>query len=189
MDVIKLERWWLVAGISVFSLLPQVHAQNWVLTEASSISFDIKTVGLSVVKGVSNQPQTQLYFDVRMPKNASVFVILPANSLRFSNPALGPMILGEGFFNEAQYKNVIFKSTEFLQQTPDHYLVEGDLTLRGITRPVTFNTVLKPNASNAKLLDVYARGSINRSDFGMRKSYGGVGEKVNIQLIGQWQVK
>lgn len=65
----------------------------------------------------------------------------------------------------------------------------GDLTLRGITKPVIFEAMLKPNVSNPKLLDVDASGIINRSDFGMKKAYGGVGEKVNIQLIGQWQVK
>ncbi len=32
-------------------------------------------------------------------------------------------------------------------------------------------------------------GSINRSDFGMKKAYGGVGEKVNIRLKGQLQSK
>lgn len=189
MDVTKMRRLGLAAGIAALSLLSQLHAQSWTLTDASSVSFDIKTVGLSVVKGVSNQPQSRLYFDIHMPQNASVVVTLVASTLRFSNPALTPMILGEDFFNSAQYKTVTFRSTEFVPQDQDRFKVEGDLTLRGITKPVTFDVVLKPNTLNSRLLDVYAVGYINRSDFGMKKSYGGVGEKVSIQLTGQWQIK
>ncbi|WP_265936606.1 YceI family protein [Acinetobacter cumulans] len=67
--------------------------------------------------------------------------------------------------------------------------VYGNLTLKGITKPTVFMTLLKPNTANPRLLDVNAVGSINRSDFGMKKAYGGVGEKVNIRLKGQLQSK
>lgn len=169
--------------------MSQLHAQNWTLTEASIISFDIKTVGLSAVKGVSNQPDSRLFFDINLPENSSVQLVLPTSTLKFSNDALRPMILGENFFDAAQFKNVTFKSTEFRQQAAGHYWVAGELTLRGITKPITFDVVLKPNAANTKLLDIVASGSINRSDFGMKRSYADVGDKVNIQLIGQWQPK
>lgn len=189
MDVIKLAQHGLLTGFVVWGLLPQVHAKTWVLTDTSRISFDIKTVGLSAVKGVSNQSQAKLYFDINTPQNASVQVIFPTNSLKFNNPALRAIVLGESFFYSAKYQTATFKSTEFLPQGQDYYTVAGDLTLRGITKPVIFEAMLKPNVSNPKLLDVDASGIINRSDFGMKKAYGGVGEKVNIQLIGQWQVK
>ncbi|MGE8541064.1 YceI family protein [Acinetobacter sp. ANC 3813] len=179
----------IVAGLAAFGLQTQLHAQNWILTEDSFVSFNIKTVGLSVVQGVSVQPQSRLYFDMRTPQNAWVQVNVPASSLKFSNPVLKPMILGESFFDAAQFKNVSFKSTEFVPQNQDRYWVYGDLTLRGVTRPVTFDVLLRPNAANTKLLDVQAAGTINRSDFGMKKSFGDVGEKVHIQLIGQWQIK
>ena len=113
-----------------------------------------------------------------MKKLLSIFLILPF--LFFSTSC------AEG---KIQYKTVTFKSTEFVPQDSDRFNVQGELTLRGITKPVTFDAVLKPNASNSKLLDVYAIGYINRSDFGMKKSYGGVGEKVDIKLTGQWQLK
>jgi len=69
------------------------------------------------------------------------------------------------------------------------YNIAGNLTLRGITKPVTFSTTLKPSANSAHLLDVRSSAMINRSDFGMKKAIGGVGEKVNIQLSGQWKVQ
>ena len=75
--------------------------------------FDIKTVGLSAVKGVSNQSQAKLYFDINTPQNASVQVIFPTNSLKFNNPALRAIVLGESFFYSAKYQTATFKSTEF----------------------------------------------------------------------------
>ena len=83
MNVIKLAQHGLLTGFVVWGLLPSVYAKTWVLTDTSRISFDIKTVGLSAVKGVSNQSQAKLYFDINTPQNASVQVIFPTNSLKF----------------------------------------------------------------------------------------------------------
>lgn len=178
------------ASVGISALLYSTsHAEVWGLTKESLVSFDIKTVGLTVVQGVSDEAQARLYFDINQPKNASVVVTLSSNSLQFNPPVLRPMILSEHFFDADQYKTMMFKSTEFVPIDADHYNVYGNLTLKGITKPTVFLTLLKPNTANPRLLDVNAVGSINRSDFGMKKAYGGVGEKVNIRLKGQLQSK
>lgn len=177
----------LLASLAALSL--PVLAQSWTLTAASHVSFDIKAVGLSVVKGTFNQQHSRMFFDASAPKTASAELILAANSLTFSKPALRNMFLGEDFFNAAQYKTAIFKSTEFQPLGDGRYSVKGDLTLRGVTKEVTFDMLLKPNPSNPKLLDVQSSTVINRSDFGMKRALGGVGDKVNIQLSGQWLAK
>ena len=74
-----------------------------------------------------------------------------------------------------------------LRRKLDH--ITDTLWAGGVTNPVTFATTLKPNASNANVMDIQSSAMINRSDFGMRKGIGGVGEKVNIQLTGQWKAK
>lgn len=177
----------LLASLAALSL--PVLAQGWTLTAASHVSFDIKAVGLSVVKGTFNQQHSRMFFDASAPKTASAELILAANSLTFSKPALRNMFLGEDFFNAAQYKTATFKSTEFQPLGDGRYSVKGDLTLRGVTKQVTFDMLLKPNPSNPKLLDVQSSAVINRSDFGMKRALGGVGDKVNIQLSGQWLAK
>lgn len=178
------------ASVGMTALLySTAHAQIWGLTKDSVVSFDIKTVGLTVVQGVSDEAQARLYFDINQPKTASVTVTLSSNSLQFNPPVLRQMILSEQFFDATQYKTMSFKSTEFVPIDADYYNVYGSITLRGITKPTVFMALLKPNATNPKLLDVNAVGSINRSDFGMKKAYGGVGEKVNIRLKGHLQAK
>lgn len=179
----------MLASVAVLGLFTQTHAQDWTLTPTSLISFDIKSVGLSVVKGTFHQQQSSMHFDLQSPQNASIELTLMTNSLSFSKPVLKNMILGEDFFKAAQYKTVMFKSTDFQPLGNNRYRVNGYLTLRGITKLVILDTVLIPNASHSKLLDVQSSTVINRRDFGMKKAFGGVGEKVNIYLTGQWKVK
>ena len=188
-----LNRYVRLAGcVWIFALLNSitaVQAENWSLTDQSRVSFELKTVGLSAVRGTFNQIQSRLSFDMQMPEHAVTELVFPSSSLSLSNEALKPMIMGEDFFDAAQYKTVIFKSTEFVALSASHYRVLGDLTMRGITKPVIFDVLLTPHASNPKIMNIQASTAINRTDFGMKRAYGGVGEKVNIQLNGQWKMK
>src|SRR5690606_7293361 len=104
-------------------------------------------------------------------------------------PSLRNMVMGEDLFHASRYKTVKFKSTQFKSNGANRYQVLGQLTLRGVTRPVVFDTTLTPNKSNPNLLDVKSTTVIKRSDFGMKKAMAGVGEKVNIHLTGQWKAK
>src|SRR5690606_38399417 len=111
------------------------------------------------------------------------------DSLQLSKPSLRHMILGEDLFHAQKYKTVSFKSTRFTALGPDQYRIPCSVTLRDMTRPVVFHTSLKPNTGNSKLLAVQSSTQTKRSDFGMKKAIGGVGEKVNIQRKGQWIVQ
>ena len=99
------------------------------------------------------------------------------------------MIMGEDLFYAAKYPSASFKSTAFKPLANNKYLISGNLTLRNVTKPVTFNATIKPNVNNSKLLDFSSTTVIKRSDFGMKKAVGGVGEKVNIQVSGQWKAQ
>lgn len=170
------------------ALISQSFAQSWVLTPQSNVGFEIKSMGLTVVKAKFNQVQSSMEFDAKAPQKASTHLIMDVESLSFNKPLLKQMILGEDLFYAAKYKTVRFKSTQFKDLGNGKYNVLGNLTLRGVTKPVIFVTTFKPNLSNVNLLDVQASAVINRSDFGMRKGIGGVGEKVNLQLSGQCEV-
>ena len=165
----------------------QLYATNWTLTPSSQVSFGIKSVGLSIVEGRFNQVQSQLVFDPELPQRALATLVLDVESLSLSKPSLKGLILGSEFFDAAEFKQVTFKSTSIKPIAYAKYQIYGNLTLRGVTKPVIFDTTLTPTANNAKLLDVRATTTINRSDFGMRKALGGVGEQVTIQLKGQWK--
>ncbi|OAL81734.1 hypothetical protein AY606_01720 [Acinetobacter sp. SFB] len=172
-------------GLAVSS---QAFAKSWILTPQSNVGFEIKSMGLTVVKAKFNQVQSSMEFDSNAPQNASTHIIMDVDSLSFNKPLLKHMILGEDLFYAAKYKTVRFKSIQFKDLGNGKYNVLGNLTLRGVTKPVIFVTTFKPSQSNVNMLDVQASAVINRSDFGMRKGIGGVGEKVNLQLSGQCEL-
>ena len=178
----------MIAGVT-FAFSTQVQAQSWTLTPQSNVGFEIKSLGVTVVRAKFNRVQSSMQFDAKAPQHASTHFVMDVNSLSLSKPSLKNMILGEDLFYASKYKTASFKSTSFKDLGSGRYNIVGNLTLRGITKPVSFRTTLKPSANNANLLDVQSSAVINRSDFGMKKAIGGVGEKVNIQLSGQWKVQ
>ena len=179
----------LIAGAMSLSIVAQVNAQEWTLTAQTYVGFDIKSMGFSIVKGKFGQVQSSMIFDPKAPQNASAAFVLGINNLSLSKPSLRNMILGEDLFYAEKYTTATFNSREFIYLGNDHYSIKGDLTLRGITRPVILDAFLKPNTTNPQLMDVESKAVVNRSDFGMKKAFGGIGEKVMIEVSGQWQAK
>ena len=178
----------LIAGVT-FAFSTQVQAQSWTLTPQSNVGFEIKSLGVTVVRAKFNQVQSSMQFDAKAPQHASTHFVMDVNSLSLSKPSLKNMILGEDLFYASKYKSATFKSTSFKDLGDGQYNIVGNLTLRGTTKPVSFSTTLKPSTNNTNLLDVQSSAVINRSDFGMKKAIAGVGEKVNIQLSGLWKVQ
>lgn len=160
---------------------------SWILTPDSEVGFHIDSLGVNIVKARFNTVQSWMKFDPAVLQNASVRFVLDVNSLSFDKPAMRNMILGQDLFYAEKYKTVTFKSNNFKALDDYRYVISGQLTIRGVSKPVIFNATLKPVNYRDHLMDVSATTTIDRSDFGMKKAFGGVGEKVNIQLVGQWK--
>ncbi len=177
--------------VSLFTVMVVATASaaetSWILTPDSEVGFHIDSLGVNIVKARFNTVQSWMKFDPAVLQNASVRFVLDVNSLSFDKPAMRNMILGQDLFYAEKYKTVTFKSNNFKALDDYRYVISGQLTIRGVSKPVIFNATLKPVSYRDHLMDVSATTTIDRSDFGMKKAFGGVGEKVNIQLVGQWQ--
>lgn len=172
---------------SIFAL--STSATTWSLSANSQVGFHIDSLGVNIVKGQFQKFQSQLDFDVDRPQVASTQFVMDVNSLSISKSSLKNMMMGQDLFYAEKYPTASFKSTSFKPLANHQYLILGQLTLRNVTKPVTFNATIKPHSNDPKLLDFNASTVIKRSDFGMKKALGGVGEKVNIQVAGQWKAK
>ncbi|WP_227548542.1 YceI family protein [Acinetobacter sp. ANC 4173] len=167
--------------------MQSVRASPWHLTPHSEVGFHIDTFGMTFVKGQFEKVQSTLQFDLQQPEQATAEVILDITSIDLNKPSFKQMVLGPDLFYVEKYKTATFTSTQFKALGDHRYQILGNLTLRGVTRPILFNARLVPNLNNPDVLDVEAYTIIHRSDFGMKKALGGIGEKVNIQVIGQWK--
>lgn len=94
------------------------------------------------------------------------------------------------FFDVANHPKILFKSTG-IEAKGDHYLVHGDLTIRGVQKPVALEVEFHGTSKNPQgktVSGLTARATINRRDFGVSYNAlletGGVAvsEKVKLEL-------
>ena len=74
--------------------------------------------------------------DNAKPANSSVNVTIPLSSVNTNVPALDKEFQEEAWFNAAKYPNITFKSTKVETKDKKHFKITGDLTVKGITKPV-----------------------------------------------------
>jgi polyisoprenoid-binding protein YceI len=90
------------------------------------------------------------------------------------------------FFDAAKYPTITFKSTSFTKtKLANSYVVKGNLTMHGITKPVTFAAIIKTGTnpmSKKETAGFKVTGKINRKDFQIAESTPGtmVGEEITI---------
>jgi polyisoprenoid-binding protein YceI len=98
-------------------------------------------------------------------------VLVKTASLDTGGSMIEYLLKGERFFDVQNYPEILFVSTDFTWTSDTAGTLKGDLTLHGVTRPVTFKvTVLPVKNKDKKQADkvlVKAGTTIRRSDFGM----------------------
>jgi polyisoprenoid-binding protein YceI len=96
-------------------------------------------------------------------------------------------IKSEDYFHVAEHPTIVFKSTA-IRENDDDYIIDGELTWRGVAVPVSmaaeFNGInANPASNNVDTLGVSAETTLNRRDFGIGPEGNGLlSEKVKITI-------
>ena len=97
------------------------------------------------------------------------------------------------WFDAAKYPTITFHATKVLRTGPTEARIEGDLTLHGVTRPVTlvahFNAAGINPIDKAYTVGFQATGKIKRSDFGVSTYVPLIGDEVDLILSGAFERK
>jgi polyisoprenoid-binding protein YceI len=131
-----------------------------------------------------------LEFDQADPTKSSVKVTIPLNSLNTGVPALDEHLRSADFFETAKFTAATFKSTR-VEKGPaaDHLKVTGDLSLHGVTKPVTLDvTVIKVGSNPRTSLPTVgfdATTTLKRSDFGLGKFAPQVSDEIQMRITSQ----
>ncbi len=136
----------------------------------SCIHFSIRHFVVSKIHGRFTKWGGTMQLDEASPASSKVEVHIDASSIDTNDPRRDGHLQGADFFNVAQYPEITFVSTKVEPAGGDRYRVTGDLTLRGITRPVTLEvehggTVKDPWGNNRGGFGL--KGSIDRKEFGL----------------------
>jgi polyisoprenoid-binding protein YceI len=119
-------------------------------------------------------------------KTGAVNITIDAKSVDTGYPTFDEHIQAADFLDTAQHPTATFKSTKVVFEGDKPVAVEGKLTLKGITRPVTL-TVTSFQAMPHPMLKKPAIGAnawttVKRSDFNMAKYAPHVGDEVRIDI-------
>ena len=124
--------------------------------------------------------------DNAKPSNSSVDVIIPISSVNTNVPALDKEFQEEAWFNAAKYPNITFKSTKVETKDKKHFKITGDLTVKGVTKPVVLDAVLNKQGEHpmAKVpaIGFNATTSFDRSAFGIGNYVPNVGDKITVNI-------
>jgi polyisoprenoid-binding protein YceI len=170
--------------------IPGYVAGTWTIDPIHShIGFVIKHVMVSKVRGRFTAVTGEITTAYN-PLDSSVTATIEATSIDTSNAMRDDHIRSADFFDAENHPTLTFTSTG-VRHTHNEFLIDGDLTIRGVTKPVSL-TVETPefgaNPQGGTKAGFSAATEINRTDFGV--SYNGpipgggvaLGEKVQIIL-------
>ncbi|MDB9695938.1 YceI family protein [Acinetobacter nosocomialis] len=142
--------------------------------------------GFSTPSANFSDNQGVIKVDNAKPANSSVNVTIPLSSVNTNVPALDKEFQQEAWFNAAKYPNITFKSTKVETKDKKHFKITGDLTVKGVTKPVVLDAVLNKQGEHpmAKVpaIGFNATTSFNRSDFGLGNYVPNVGDKITVNI-------
>ncbi|WP_333591176.1 YceI family protein [Brevundimonas sp.] len=125
--------------------------------------------------------------DTADPTRSSVSVTIPVSGADTGVPALDAMFQGADFFDAARHPNITFQSRAVrFTGLGNRFQVEGDLTVRGVTRPVVLDAVLNGSGvhpmTGAPAVGFSASTTLKRSDFGLGVALPVVGDEIDVQI-------
>ncbi len=127
----------------------------------SAVTFRVKHMMISTVRGKFGKVRGSLEFDPQHPARAKVFAAMGARSIDTNDPKRDRHLASADFFDAEKHPEIVFRSTSVEPKGKNTYTVKGDLTIRGTTRPVSFDAGSPPTPDdlNRATLRRSARGA------------------------------
>lgn len=200
---------WAASLALVLALPVSAAVQTYALDSVhSNIGFSVKHLGISNVRGHFDDFAGTIAFDEENPAQSRLDVTIQSKSVNTGNGKRDDHLRSEDFFEAEKFPDITFVSTS-IKFTPSgggakakaaakaargalprKFVLTGDLTLHGVTKPVVLTGEYLGKASmgiDSKKVGFTAHGVINRQDFGvkwnkMMESTHVVSDDVNIDL-------
>lgn len=179
--------------IALFALTVGAVAQTtWLVDNVHShVKFSVSHLIISEVEGSFKVYSGSLTFENPELTNAEVDFSVDVASINTDNAMRDAHLRSDDFFNSEQYPKMLFKGATWKKLDDKRYALEGDLTIRNVTKRVTFAVVfggtIKDPWGNMKA-GFKATTTINRFEYGLTwnalTEAGGatVGKEVGITL-------
>jgi polyisoprenoid-binding protein YceI len=167
----------LLVAAGLTAAVASAQTSTWKIDPAhSGVEFRISHLGVSHVNGALHGVTGVVRLDEKDITHSSVEATIDANTVNTDEAARDNHLKSPEFFNVAQYPTLTFKSIKLFKED-GKLKMTGDLTLAGVTKPVTL-TVDGPAApqvnpmSKATISGFSATGTLSRKDFNFGQKYG-----------------
>lgn len=176
----------LLAGTATF-------AQEWNWDKAhSNLNFAIVHLGINDITGSFGSVTAKVTASKEDFSDATVELTADVTSINTGNEQRNNHLKSPDFFDAAKYATLTFKSTSFKKVSGKNYKVTGDLTLHGVTKPVTLDVVYNGTITNPQSQKPTAgfkvTGSIKRIDFGIAPSFPAAALSDEVRLVANAEV-
>lgn len=144
---------------------------TWNLDTAhSEIEFKVRHMMISTVKGQFKNFEVSINSESDDISKGTVSVKIDTTSLDTKNEQRDQHLKSSDFFDATEFPTITFVSTSVVGDVQDEFKINGDLTVKGITKPIVvkaeFGGIAKDPWGNEKV-GYTVKGAINRSDFGL----------------------
>jgi polyisoprenoid-binding protein YceI len=170
----------------------QAPAGHYVLDPRhASVTARVLHMGLSHFTMRLDHVEASYDYDPAQPTASKIAVTIDAHSLDVGDPGVSKQFAGE-FLDADQHPQITFNSTAIQSTGPGHGVMNGDLTFRGVTKPVALDVIYNGTESGmigGRRMGFSATAVIKRSDFGSSAWQGAVGDDVQLVIEAEFARK
>ncbi|MGE7137182.1 YceI family protein [Luteibacter sp. NPDC031894] len=153
------------------------------------VLFSWNHFGFSNPSANLGQVDGTLVYDEKDPSKATVEATLPMAGLDTFVPKLDEHLKSADFLDAAKYPNVTFKSTKVTPAGKGKLKVVGDLTVHGVTKPVTLDVTLNKVGPHPMMkmqtIGFDATTTLKRSDFGVGAYVPNVSDEIKVRITSE----
>jgi len=171
------------------SLASNISAGEYELEENHAyIGFSYSHLGLSNPQLQFTEFDATLELDGNDMGNSKVSITIDAASIATAVPEFDDILRSAAFLDVANHPEIVFTSTRYEETSDSGGTLTGELTVLGITRPVTLDVTINAAAmsqtNRREMIGFAAVGNVNRSDYGMTSfdELAGAQLSLNVQV-------
>ncbi len=148
-----------------------METTKWVIDPMhSEVHFKIKHLVISTVTGSFKTFSGDITSKHTDFDNADIHFTLDVNSIDTNQPLRDEHLKASDFFDSKEFPKIDFESTSFVKEEGDEYKLKGNLTVKGITKPVVFDVEYGGSEKDQRGSIKHGfevSGKINRKEFGL----------------------
>jgi polyisoprenoid-binding protein YceI len=163
---------WMFLACLLAATLPLPAQSTWTIDSShSAAQFQVKHLMISTVRGDFGKMSGKATFDGKNYATLKVEAAIEVSSINTREPKRDEHLRGADFFDAAAYPTIAFKSKQVQDVQGNKFKLAGDLTMRGVTKPITLDVEATPvvkGMRNESRIGAQATTRLNRQDFGIK---------------------